>query len=591
MVGRTNAASSGAQKETITIKLVTNQGGTYNNELNGVNWIFYYGDSQDNYTWYGIEKTLTVEAGTECRITFESVEGYKTPDAISFTTIAGNSRTIVVTYETQLLTVNITTNGNVFSGSIDVYEYETVGRHTKYTRIEYIESNGTQYVDTLFKPNQDTRVVLDVELMNQLAVCPFAVSSDAGSFSILAVGDGIFYEYGNSSNIINCGSVLDKRIIIDANKNNITCTYPDNSLLGKASLTYNHFDVNENAYIFISNTRGEAIDSYGTQAKLYSCKIYDNDVLVRDYIPAINEYNMPGLYDAVEDKFYIAANSVPVDAGYIVKTFIKNQAVSSSTHKIPYGKRIRLNALDKTGYITPVPIIFDATEPSKTVTINYLKGSVNVWIATRSGKLIDPDHWKFAEAETPIGVALITEKASFIVDGKMYSGKWTTNETYQTALMPGVPAESRSDINNDIYNYYDGVSYTNAMLQYGGTFNNYVGLEISLYADWFNNDDDYKFYFGDRQLTAYVGSTGEWMELSNNYSRVVEVLKMIGMEFRYTNKSNVSTFWTSCQRADEPQRAYACWYYPGDWMVGFANYEKSTHDETNGPCIKMFYKL
>jgi hypothetical protein len=266
--------------------------------------------------------------------------------------------------------------------------------------------------------------------MNQLAVCPFAVSSDAGSFSILAVGDGIFYVYGNDNKTIPCGSVLDQRITIDANKNNITCTHHDGSLLGESSLTYNYFDIDENAYIFVSNVHGEVTDSYGTQAKLYSCKIYDNNVLVRDYIPAINEYNMPGLYDAVEDKFYIAANSVPVDAGYIVKTFVDNQTTSSHTYKIPYGKRIRLNALDKTGYITPVPVIFDATEPSKTVTINYLKGSVNVWIATRSGKLIDPDHWKFAEVETPIGVALITEKASFIVDGKMYVGKWTTNEKY-----------------------------------------------------------------------------------------------------------------------------------------------------------------
>ena len=40
MVGRTNAASSGAQKEIITIKLVTNQGNAYNNELKYVNWTF-----------------------------------------------------------------------------------------------------------------------------------------------------------------------------------------------------------------------------------------------------------------------------------------------------------------------------------------------------------------------------------------------------------------------------------------------------------------------------------------------------------------------------------------------------------------------
>ena len=30
-----------------------------------------------------------------------------------------------------------------------------------YKRLEYIQSSGTQYIDTGFKPNQDTRVVCD----------------------------------------------------------------------------------------------------------------------------------------------------------------------------------------------------------------------------------------------------------------------------------------------------------------------------------------------------------------------------------------------------------------------------------------------
>ena len=33
-----------------------------------------------------------------------------------------------------------------------------------YMELEYIESTGTQYIDTGFKPNQDTRVILDVQL-------------------------------------------------------------------------------------------------------------------------------------------------------------------------------------------------------------------------------------------------------------------------------------------------------------------------------------------------------------------------------------------------------------------------------------------
>ena len=34
-----------------------------------------------------------------------------------------------------------------------------------YTKIEYLESDGTQFIDTGFKPNQDTRVIMDVQLL------------------------------------------------------------------------------------------------------------------------------------------------------------------------------------------------------------------------------------------------------------------------------------------------------------------------------------------------------------------------------------------------------------------------------------------
>ena len=32
-----------------------------------------------------------------------------------------------------------------------------------YKRLEYIQSSGTQYIDTGFKPNQDTRVVMEID--------------------------------------------------------------------------------------------------------------------------------------------------------------------------------------------------------------------------------------------------------------------------------------------------------------------------------------------------------------------------------------------------------------------------------------------
>ena len=37
---------------------------------------------------------------------------------------------------------------------------------------------------------------------------------------------------------------------------------------------------------------------------LYTCKIYDNDKIVRNYIPCVNPSGKAGLFDLVESKFY-----------------------------------------------------------------------------------------------------------------------------------------------------------------------------------------------------------------------------------------------------------------------------------------------
>ena len=38
--------------------------------------------------------------------------------------------------------------------------------------------------------------------------------------------------------------------------------------------------------------------------KMYYCKIYDNDILVRDFVPCINVEGEYGLYDFVNSQFY-----------------------------------------------------------------------------------------------------------------------------------------------------------------------------------------------------------------------------------------------------------------------------------------------
>jgi hypothetical protein len=55
-------------------------------------------------------------------------------------------------------------------------------------------------------------------------------------------------------------------------------------------------------YLFSVNQSGATQNT--ASFCLYSCQIYDNDVLVRDYLPCRNSKNEVGLYDTVTGEFY-----------------------------------------------------------------------------------------------------------------------------------------------------------------------------------------------------------------------------------------------------------------------------------------------
>lgn len=72
---------------------------------------------------------------------------------------------------------------------------------------------------------------------------------------------------------------------------------------GNVLATFNtaSFQTNYNLYLYAQNRAGNVYAPNG--GTLYSCKIYDNDVLVRDFVPALLG-STSGLLDLVEQKFY-----------------------------------------------------------------------------------------------------------------------------------------------------------------------------------------------------------------------------------------------------------------------------------------------
>lgn len=178
---------------------------------------------------------------------------------------------------------------------------------SEYTQVEYIESTGTQYIDTGFKPNQDTRVVME-------AVFPITPSASAALFGIMPQKSNDFlvfyyptkttwgFRHGASGAQFLASDILPiDRAVFDFNKNSLTIGSDS------ASATYKAFTSTDSMYLMCSNNSGTP--TYMSALKLYSCQIYDDGALVRDYVPCVNSNRVAGLYDLVENKFYSNAGT------------------------------------------------------------------------------------------------------------------------------------------------------------------------------------------------------------------------------------------------------------------------------------------
>lgn len=187
-----------------------------------------------------------------------------------------------------------------------------------YTELEYIQSSGTQCIDTGFKPDQDTRLVMDVQILGSMPTHQWIYGTRRASKS---QSFGFFWNqanemfgacYGSGQEDIDSSVEMTDRLQIDHNKgsvsfNGTTYTFPADTFTAPVSLT-----------LLARNTNGK-IECF-TKCKLYSCQIYDNGAQVRGFVPAKRDSDgAVGMYDTVGHSFYANAGTGTFEAGPIVQ--------------------------------------------------------------------------------------------------------------------------------------------------------------------------------------------------------------------------------------------------------------------------------
>ena len=183
-----------------------------------------------------------------------------------------------------------------------------------YTRQDYIESSGSQYINTGYKATSE----------NYRIKCKFATTNDETSTVLFGGGastdtiSALLQDTNQVKFYVGSGSVsgatatfvrgAECELECHANTGTFTVNLDGTEYSGAYS-----GEINKDypLFIFANNVSGTA--SQFSSIRLYAFQIYDNGNVVRDLIPCTNANNVAGMYDTVNDVFYQSASGTAFD--------------------------------------------------------------------------------------------------------------------------------------------------------------------------------------------------------------------------------------------------------------------------------------
>ena len=189
-----------------------------------------------------------------------------------------------------------------------------------YIPIEYIQSTGAQYIDTGYKYNTNATTItyqfdMSLESENSAGIShrkiaglysstakrPLSISLYTDN-QIRVSGGNITFNNSNVKDNFTPGV----RFNISAQINHSTkrISLIKDSGTAKTQSYSDNITESDNLYFFTYNTFTTPNPNYMIYAKMYSAKIYEDNTLVRDFIPVLDKNGTPCMYDLAERKFY-----------------------------------------------------------------------------------------------------------------------------------------------------------------------------------------------------------------------------------------------------------------------------------------------
>ena len=196
-----------------------------------------------------------------------------------------------------------------------------------YTEVEYISSENVSesvlgpYINTNYKPTQNTRLVIDFQSTSSSR--DYQRIFGSGEFDMVGYLVNIegkisnsgyyYYKFGKGSNWYTTSVRSDlNRHVIDYNNSNQFLV--DGTSI--ATLPNTTFTCSSNLGIFWSINTKYTTNNINFVGRIFSAKVYDNGTLIRDLVPCKRDSDSKyGMYDIVNDVFYTSVNSYSFSGG------------------------------------------------------------------------------------------------------------------------------------------------------------------------------------------------------------------------------------------------------------------------------------
>ena len=230
---------------------------------------------------------------------------------------------------------------------------------SNYKQLEWIESTGTQYINTGLNTSIKRKIEIGLSTTSTSRYNIYGSGGGDQSSQItysIRVGSSSYPKFSFLSRSNSPGTTITD-VNEDINKHDIVLDIKNaiGTIDGVDYTLYqNTGTTSYREYVFAYSRLGTVDNSYSFVGRVYYAKYYEDDILVRDFIPVKNlNTNIIGLYDLINDVFYTNAGTGTFNYPWEISAEINHSDAGtvSGTGFYANGDTTTIQAIPNQGYL------------------------------------------------------------------------------------------------------------------------------------------------------------------------------------------------------------------------------------------------